>query len=111
VFTDIVATGFDVMAYLRGAWARTANEAFTAVTYQSPDGAAHTYDLAERPIDLPVPARPQTGQQDPRPASTLRSRLSERRPGGHQTSIVTNRTDFSVEEIAYRMTTRWRQED
>src|SRR5450631_2685760 len=60
VFTEIIAAGFDVLTYFKGGWARTANEAFTTVDYESPDGTAHTYNLAERLIDLPVPARSQT---------------------------------------------------
>jgi hypothetical protein len=109
VFTEIIAAGFDVLTYFKGAWARSASEAFTTANYQSPDGTAHTYELAERLIDLPVPARPQTGGQ---PASTLTLRLIVRRsPGGHQTPILTNRTDLSAAQVAYRMAARWRQEN
>jgi hypothetical protein len=57
VFTEIIAAGFDVLTYFKGSWARSASEAFTTANYQSPDGTAHTYELAERLIDLPVPAR------------------------------------------------------
>jgi len=112
VFTEIIAAGFDVLTYFKGAWAHSANEAFTTVDYQSPDGTAHTYDLAERLIDLPVPARPATGRQGTKPASTCRLRLIVRRsPGGHQTPILTNRTDLSAAQVAYRMSARWRQEN
>jgi hypothetical protein len=112
VFTEIAAAGFDVLTYFKGAWARSATEAFTTVDYEGPDGTAHTYDLAERLIDLPVPARPPTGGQGAKPASTLRLRLVVRRsPGGHQTPILTNRTDLSPAQVAYRMAARWRQEN
>jgi transposase-like protein len=112
VFTEIVAAGFDVLTYFKGAWARSASEAFTTVDYQSPDGTAHTYELAERFIDLPVPARPQTGGQGAKPATTCRLRLIVRRsPGGHQTPILTNRTDLTAAQVAYRMAARWRQEN
>src|ERR1035437_1697411 len=112
VFTQIIAAGFDVLTYFKGSWARSASEAFTTVDYESPDGTAHTYDLAERLIDLPVPARPQTGGQGSKPASTCRLRLIVRRsPGGHQTPILTNRTDLSAAQVAYRMAAHWRQEN
>src|SRR5665647_2581217 len=112
VFMQIAAAGFDVLTYFKGAWARSASEAFTTVDYESPDGTAHTYDLAERLIDLPVPAQPATGGQGAKPASTLRLRLIVRRsPGGHQTPILTNRTDLSAAQVAYRMAARWRQEN
>src|SRR5450759_594318 len=111
VFTEIISAGFDVLTYFKGSWARTAPEAFTTVDYESPDGTAHTYELAERLIVLPVPAHPPTGQ-GAKPASTLRLRLIVRRsPGGHQTPILTNRTDLSGAQVAYRMAARWRQEN
>jgi transposase-like protein len=113
VFTQIIAAGFDVLTYFKGSWARTAPEAFTTVDFTAPDGTAHTYDLAERLIDLPVPARPQTGGgQGAKPAGTSRLRLIVRAsPGGHQTPILTNRTDLSPAQVAYRMAARWRQEN
>src|SRR5664280_2153479 len=112
VFTEIIAAGFDVLTYFKGGWARTAPEAFTTVDYESPDGTAHTYELAERLIDLPVPAKPATGGQGPKPASRLVLRLIVRRsPGGHQTPILTNRTDLTAAQVAYRMAARWRQEN
>src|SRR5674476_153613 len=112
VFTEIIAAGFDVLTYFKGAWARSASEAFTTVDYQSPDGTAHTYDLAERLIDLPVPAQPATGGQGAKPATTLTLRLIvRRRHGGNQTPILNNRTDLSPAQVAYRMAARWRQEN
>jgi hypothetical protein len=112
VFTQIIAAGFDVLTYFKGAWARSASEAFTTVDFTAPDGTVHTYELAERLIDLPVPARPPTGGQGAKPASTLRLRLVVRRsPGGHQSPILTNRTDLTGGQVAYRMAARWRQEN
>ena len=37
--------------------------------------------------------------------------IIRRSPDGHQTPILTNRTDLTVSEIAYRMGNRWRQEN
>ena len=112
VFTTIIAAGFDVLTYFKGSWTRTAPEAFTTVDFTAPDGSAHTYDLAERLIALPVPAHPQTGGQGAKPASTLTLRLIVRAsPGGHQTPILTNRTDLTGAQVAYRMAARWRQEN
>lgn len=112
VFTEIIAAGFNVLTYFKGGWAHCGSEAFTTVDYQSPDGTAHTYELAERLIDLPVPAQPTTGGQGAKPASTLVLRLIVRRsPGGHQTPILTNRTDLTGAQVAYRMAARWRQEN
>ena len=113
VFTEIIAAGFDVLTYFKGSWARSAGEAFNTVDFTAPDGTTHTYELAERLIDLPVPARPPTGGgQGAKPAITLTLRLIVRRsPGGHQTPILTNRADLSPAQVAYRMAARWRQEN
>ena len=61
VFVEIINAGFDVLTYFKGAWARSVTTAFSMVRFTAPDGAVHTYELAERLIDLPVPERPQAG--------------------------------------------------
>ena len=107
VFTEIITAGFDLLTYLQGAWSRSPLDTFQVVEFTAPDGTAATYKLAERPIDLPVPGRHATASQD---ASTLTLRLIVRRsPNGHQTPILTNRTDLPAAQIAYRMAARWRQ--
>lgn len=112
VFTTIIAAGFDILTYFKGAWARSATTAFSTVDFTAPDGTEQTYQLAERPIDLPVPARPGRDGNHGTPARTLRLRLIVRRsPDGHQTPILTNRTDLTAAQVAYRMAARWRQEN
>ncbi len=112
VFVEIVAAGFDLLTYFKGSWARSAQSAFTTTAFSDPDGSTHTYSLAELAIDLVVPAQPATTDQPARPASTITLRLVVRRSDdGHQTPILTNRTDLTVGEIAYRMSARWRQEN
>ena len=88
--------GFDLLTYYKGSWARTPQTDFATVDYAAPDGTAHTYDLAERPIELAVPGRASAAGEPARPASTLTLRLVVRRsPDGHQTPILTNRTDLA----------------
>ena len=112
VFAEIVAAGFDLLTYYKGAWTRSAEDTFTTTDFTAPDGSAHTYKLAERPIELAVPAQPATAGTPARPASTMTLRLVVRRSDdGHQTPILTNRTDLSAAETAYRMSVRWRQEN
>ena len=112
VFTEILTAGFDLLTYYKGTWTRSPQDAFTTTDFTTPAGATVRYELAERSIDLPVPARPATPAQASRPASTLTLRLIVRRsPTGHQTPILTNRTDLAAPEIAYRMANRWRQEN
>src|SRR5665811_1802066 len=56
VFTEIIAAGFDLMTYFKGAWARSAVKEFCTVDFTAPDGSSHSHQLAERTITLPVPS-------------------------------------------------------
>jgi transposase-like protein len=112
VFTEIITAGFDLLTYYKGAWARSGVGDFTAVDYQAPDGTWHSYQLAERLIELAVPAQRATATAEATHAATLTLRLIVRtNPDGHQTPILTNRTDLMAAEIVYRMSNRWRQEN
>ena len=126
VFTEIITAGFDLLTYYKGTWTRSPAQDFTVIDYTAPDGTTHTYELAERAIELPVPAKNRTnngaenraenraenGAENGAAATTVELRLIVRRsPDGHQTPILTNRTDLTPAEVAYRMANRWRQEN
>ena len=115
VFAEIIAADMDLLTYYKGAWARAAVSTFTTVDYTAPDGSRHTFELAERPITLAVPRQSATAGhkgKDVVAAGSVTLRLIIRRsPDGHQTPILTNRTDLTVAQIAYRMGNRWRQEN
>jgi len=112
VFTEILAAGFDLLTYFKGPWTRADEADFTTVDFTGPDGIAQSYQLAERPIVLPVPGQHGTAQHEAIAASTVTLRLIIRRsPDGHQTPILTNRADLLPAEVAYRMSNRWRQEN
>jgi transposase len=119
VFAEIVAAGFDVLTYYKGTWTRSDVDAFTTTTHTAPDGSTHTYELAERAIALDVPAKrpvaaggPTAAAIEATPATTVTLRLIVRRsPDGHQSPVLTSRTDLSPAEVAYRMSNRWRQEN
>jgi hypothetical protein len=112
VFAEILAAGFEVLTYYKGTWARSPVDAFTTLDFTAPDGATHSYELAERVITLPVPGQRATPDTPGTPAGTVTLRLIVRRaPTGHQTPILTSRTDLTAAEVAYRMSNRWRQEN
>jgi len=112
VFSEIIAADMDLLTYFKGSWVRADDKDFATVQFIGPDGIAQSYQLAERPIVLPVPGRHATAEHPATAASTITLRLIIRRsPDGHQTPILVNRTDLSLGEIAYRMGNRWRQEN
>ena len=112
VFSEIIAAGFDLLTYYKGSWARSPVKDFTTLDYTAPDGSGHTYELAERLIDLTVPGQRASDTGPATEASTVTLRLIIRRsPDGHQTPILTNRTDLTMSQLTYRMSNRWRQEN
>ena len=112
VFSEIITAGFDLLTYFKGSWAKSPVKDFTTVDYTAPDASTHSYELAERPIELPVSGYRATADQPAAQASSVTLRLAIRRsPDGHQTPILTNRTDLTLGEITYRMSNRWRQEN
>ena len=58
VFSEIIAAGFDLLTYFKGSWAKSPVKDFTTVNYTAPDASTHSYELAERPIELPVSRTP-----------------------------------------------------
>lgn len=95
-FQEVFAQGFDVLTYRKGAYAPWPKRAFRTVE-SAIDGRPVSYALAERSVRV-------------LPGFRMREvrRLCE---NGHQTSIVTTRTDWPIEVVAWRMFERWTQEN
>ena len=95
-FCEVSQQGFDVLTYRKGKYAPWRATVFRTVTGVV-DGRPVSYDLAER-----------------RTAVLPGFRMREVRrlcAGGHQTAILTTRTDLPIETVAYRMFERWTQEN
>ena len=88
---------FDVMTYRKGRYEPWPEEEFTEHESRSVCGKSVTYKLAERPLSL-------SNKFEVREIRCLTD-------NGHQTSIVTTRSDMSVLDVAERMFSRWRQEN
>jgi hypothetical protein len=96
-FKEWSEQGFDVMTYRKGSYQPWAPEEFAE--YEGPDFGKRSvvYQLAERPLTLSNGFR----------VREVRCLTED----GHQTSIVTTRTDLPVLTVAERMFSRWRQEN
>jgi hypothetical protein len=96
LFAALLASGFDLLTYRKGAFRRLPRSRFkrraTAI-----EGRKVEYDLADNNVRLTR-------------GLSLRqvTRLS---PSGHQTPVLTSRRDLSDVEVAFRMFERWRQEN
>lgn len=95
-FQEAHQQGFDTLTYRKGTYPAWPGKAFQMVT-SVVDGRPVSYDLAERSREV-LPG--------------FRMREVRRRCGnGHQTAILTTRTDLPIEVVAYRMFQRWTQEN
>jgi len=88
--------GFDVITYRKGKYPDWQNRCFKEVTVEV-SGRKVEYLLSERMVTV---------------SRGFRMREVRRLCGdGHQTSVVTTRRDLSIETVALRMFSRWRQEN
>jgi transposase len=95
-FQELAKQGFDVLSYRKGRYAPWAKRVFRTVE-ASIDGRKVCYELAERTVRM-------------RPGFRMRE-VRRLCASGHQTAIVTTRTDWPIEQVAYRMFERWTQEN
>jgi hypothetical protein len=103
LFYDIVQAGFDFITYRKGKTRPEPARAFKQVEHQA-EGVVHPYLLADRRCRLKLPK----GGGRPK---TLSVRQVVRKVGEHQTVIITSRADLSAGTVAFRMFSRWRQEN
>ncbi|MBI4540934.1 MAG: hypothetical protein HY704_15635 [Gemmatimonadetes bacterium] len=89
--------GFDVMTYRKGSYQPWPQEEFAEHDSREAGNRSVVHKLAERPLTLSN-------------GFTVRE-VRCLTDDGHQTSVVTTRTDLSVLAVAERMFSRWRQEN
>jgi hypothetical protein len=113
LFAHMDAQGFDVLTWRKGSAEDVDPTLFTDLTYTDETGRTHQWRVADTTVDLPVGdddvftmrqvtllvANNKTGRQEHSAAST------------RQIHILTTRGDLPVEQVIYRMGSRWRQEN
>jgi hypothetical protein len=114
LFAHMGAQGFDVLTWRKGLAEDVDPTLFTDVAYIDETGRTHAWRVADTTVDLPVGdndevftmrqvtllvANNKTGRQEHPAAST------------RQIHIAATRTDLPVEQVIYRMGSRWRQEN
>ena len=96
LFLQLVAGGFDILTYRKGASPRVAKSKFNLCEGVI-DGQTVSYMLADQEVYLLN--------------RKLRLRQVTRLRDDHQTPILTSRRDLPPVEVAFRMFERWRQEN
>jgi len=112
LFAHMHAEGFDVLTWRKVPAENVDEGEFTDLTYRDESGRGHPWRVADTTVDLP------TGDRQVftiRQVSLLVANKNGRDKGGQastrQIHILTTRTDLPVEQVIYRMGSRWRQEN
>ena len=97
LFHQILAADFDLLTYRKGRYPRIPQKCFHEYRTRR-EGRTITYTLADQPVRLLK--------------GKLRLRqVTRQMENGHQTPILTSRTDLPAALVAFRMFERWRQEN
>ena len=103
LFGELSLCGFDVLTYKKGSATPEPREAFAEAHFVDDAGHDHAYLLSDHPVSLPYDSGRHTF------SCRQITRLDEK--SGHQTQIITTRTDPDAALLAYAMFSRWREEN
>jgi len=103
LFKELSLAGFDVLTYRKKPAPSEPASAFSSYTYTDRQGRTHDYLLADRRVSISYDG----GRQ--RFACRQITRLDP--VTGHQTQVLTTRTDNDPATIAHLMFSRWSQEN
>jgi hypothetical protein len=109
VFADLIAAGFDILTYRKGAIGDLPDTAFTTVEFTDDRSRTRSVDIADGTTELTINEGRRKGE-----VVRLRQvtrRKSDRHGTLRQTHILTSRTDQPAEQVAMRMFSRWREEN
>jgi hypothetical protein len=114
LFARLIAAGFDVITYRKGKVKKLASRRF-AVQRRKIDGVWREYTICDR-TRVRVGVLPSEEKQKRMRTKAKKRYLRMRevrvsRDDGRQTAILTNRQDLSTVMVAYRIFSRWRQEN
>src|SRR5665811_1507468 len=86
---------------------------FTDLTYVDETGRGHTWRVADTTVDLPIGEEEvfTMRQVSLTVPGTKTGRENDGQDTTRQIHILTTRTDLGVEQVIYRMGSRWRQEN
>jgi transposase len=109
LFARLIDKGFDVITYRKGK-TRDMPRAKFAVQRKKVDGAWREYEVCDRPRVRVGKRPPESEAVSTRQYFWMRE-VRVLRKDERQTSILTNRTNLTAVEVAYRIFARWRQEN
>jgi hypothetical protein len=114
LFEHMDAEGFDVLTWRKGLAEDVDPTLFTDAAYTDQTGRTHRRRVADTAVDLPVGDNDQVftmRQVSLLVANNKTGRGEHGQNSTRQIHILTTRTDLPVEQVIYRMGSRWRQEN
>jgi hypothetical protein len=114
LFEHMDAAGFDVLTWRKGLAADVDPTLFTDLAYTDETGRTHAWRVADTTVDLPVGEHDQVftmRQVTLLVANNKTGRQAHPAASTRQIHILTTRGDLPVEQVIYRMGSRWRQEN
>jgi hypothetical protein len=113
LFAHMDAQGFDVLTWRKGFAENLDPDLFTDLTYTDDTGRCHQWRVADTTVDLPVDDEQvfTMRQVSLIVANNKTGRETRGQDSTRQIHILTTRADLPVEQVIYRMGSRWRQEN
>jgi hypothetical protein len=109
LFVELIQKGFDLITYRKGSTTDLPTEQFERHIVVA-DGRTIEYWLADQPRVRVGQAELEWGDDTRRPLE-LREVIRLNPDTGHQTKVLTTRSDLPPEQVLWRMFARWRQEN
>src|ERR1019366_8641165 len=113
LFARMHAQGFDVLTWRKGLAENLDPDLFTGLPYTNETGRTHQWRVADTTVDLPTSDEQvfTMRQVTPLVAGNKTGRGEHGQDSTRQIHILTTRADLPVEQVIYRMGSRWRQEN
>jgi hypothetical protein len=113
LFAHMDAAGFDVLTWRKGSAENVDPDLFTDLTYVDETGRTHPWRAADTTVDLPIDNDEvfTMRQVSLTVANNKTGREALGQDSTRQIHILTTRGDLPVEQVIYRMGSRWRQEN
>jgi len=114
LFAHMDAAGFDVLTWRKGVAEDVDPDLFSDLTYVDETSRGHAWRVADTTVDLPTNDAGEVftmRQVSLTVPGTKTGRAGHGQDATRQIHILTTRTDLGVEQVIYRMGSRWRQEN
>jgi transposase len=114
LFAHMDAQGFDVLTWRKGVADEVDPDLFAGLTYTDQTGSGHDWRVADTTVDLPVGDDEQVFTMRQVSLIVADNKIGRQEHGQDSTRqihILTTRVDLPIEQVIYRMGSRWRQEN